>query len=147
MIKTVDNDFSIINSDYEFNYQTGLTQRLDNLDANLNQEIINEIVLWKINRYAGLSDHSINLINRIPSSNIMDEDLTKEVLTSLLNDNGIQLPLASTILRFKNPHVYQIIDQRVFRIIYGYELKIISYKTSKNISSNIEIYLEYLSNL
>jgi len=51
--------------------------------------------------------------------------------------------MASTILRFKNPKIYQIIDQRVFRFIYGYEL---TYKLS-DIDGQINIYLDYLKKL
>lgn len=50
--------------------------------------------------------------------------------------------MASTILRFKNSTIYQIIDQRVYRIIYGTELKL---KT--NLNDSINQYLEYLKDL
>lgn len=52
--------------------------------------------------------------------------------------------MASTILRFKNSKIYQIIDQRVFRYISenGEELN----GTTK-IENQIEIYLNYLVRL
>lgn len=50
--------------------------------------------------------------------------------------------MASTILRFRNPKIYQIIDQRVYRMIYGTALKI---KT--NLNDNIIQYLDYLTEL
>ena len=35
-----------------YNYQSELTGRLDNLENTpINQSLINEIVLWKVNRY------------------------------------------------------------------------------------------------
>jgi len=51
--------------------------------------------------------------------------------------------MASTILRFRNPKVYQIIDQRVYRFIYGKELKY----SESNINLQINIYLDYLNKL
>ena len=71
--------------------------------------------------------------------------LTGDILISLLSKNqkGVRLAMASTILRFRNPKVYQIIDQRVYRIIYGKELK---YPES-NIDLQIKIYLDYLDKL
>ena len=53
------------------------------------------------------------------------------------------MPFASTLLRFKNPKVYQIIDQRVYRFIYGKELRLSSKKTDEL----IDIYFEYLNDL
>lgn len=50
--------------------------------------------------------------------------------------------MASTILRFKNPALYQIIDQRVYRILYGYEFKL-----PHNIENQIDKYLQYLKDL
>ena len=36
-----------------FNFQPELTRKLDNMgDSDFNQHLINEIVLWKVNRYA-----------------------------------------------------------------------------------------------
>ncbi len=55
--------------------------------------------------------------------------------------------MASTILRFKNPNIYQIIDQRVYRIIYGTELKLPLSFSPKSIKTQIDIYLQYLNDL
>ena len=56
---------------------------------------------------------------------------------------GVRLAMASTILRFKNPTIYQIIDQRVYRFIYGEELKY----SLTDIDQQIKIYLDYLDKL
>lgn len=45
--------------------------------------------------------------------------MAEEILRKLLMTPGIRLPMASTILRFKNPNVYQIIDQRAYRFLTG----------------------------
>lgn len=123
-----------------------MTVKLGNSKSEFNQELINEIVLWKTKRYAELNPANIktlNLINKIePKAKFIDSALTREILMELLKTKGIRLPIASTILRFRNPKIFQIIDQRVYRLIYGTELKI---KT--NINNNIIQYLDYLTYL
>ena len=127
----------------DFNFQPELTEKLDNFNLDFNQELINEIVLWKINRYVKLSSITLDLINKIDEkSNAVNPGLTGEILLNLLQTKGIRLPMASTILRFKNPNIYQIIDQRVYRMIYGIELKL-----RTNLNENILQYLEYLTDL
>ena len=53
-IKTIKKDNLKIYSklDYEFDYQKSLTIKLDKLNSYFNQEIINEIVLLKVDRYS-----------------------------------------------------------------------------------------------
>ena len=53
-IKTIEKDNLKIDTklDYEFDYQKSLTTKLDKLNSDFNQEIINEIVLWKVDRYS-----------------------------------------------------------------------------------------------
>ncbi|HNW54161.1 MAG TPA: hypothetical protein PKN21_07825, partial [Bacteroidales bacterium] len=70
------------------------------------------------------------------------------ILKALLQTKGIQLPMASTILRFRNKNVYQIIDQRVYRIINSdKKLKLNLYQNDKNLAEQVELYLNYLSDL
>lgn len=148
--KTVfDKDFRLDKSDYEYSYQEELTEKLDADHSVFNQERLNEIVLWKLNRYALFTDEVIRALNEIsPEGETMDREKTERVLTLLLGTKGVQLPMASTILRFRNPKVYQIIDQRVYRLIYpGEELHLPAYRSEKNISTQIGIYLEYLVRL
>ncbi len=148
--KTIfDINFQLVEKDLEYLYQSDLTTKLDRGIPIFNQEVINEIVLWKVNRYANLGDNTLNLINEIESNAInIDVELTRKVLKLLLQEKGIQLPMASTILRFKNKNIYQIIDQRVFRIIYAdKKLKLKAYPSDKNLNSQIELYLQYLKDL
>jgi len=150
MIKTIfDPEFNIETDDYNFYYQESLTTKLDTSNSDFNQEKINEIVLWKVNRYAEFDMELIALINSIDNSNTeLDIDLTKKVLKQLLKTNGVQLAMASTILRFRNPSVYQIIDQRVFRVIYENEiLNLNIYPSEKNLNFQIELYIKYLFDL
>ncbi len=148
--KTInDPDFQLNSADLEFDYQVDLTKKLDNTSSLFNQNIINEIVLWKVNRYAHVDEETLKLINEIdPNSKLIDEAKTRQILSRLLKQKGIQLAMASTILRFRNSSIYQIIDQRVFRIIYkGRKLKINTYQNEKNLNAQIDLYLEYLKDL
>lgn len=132
------------NSNYK--YQPELTSKLDWLDSDFNQNIINEIILWKVNRYAEIASETLNFINKIKKSDkIIDLNLTNDILLKLLDkkQKGVRLAMASTILRFKNPSIYQIIDQRVYRFIYGEELKY----SETDITQQIDIYLRYLTEL
>lgn len=129
-----------------YNYQSDLTSKLDKLDTDFNQEIINEIVLWKVNRYAAVDNETLNLINQIKKDDTqINPELTGAILLRLLSkeQKGFRLAMASTVLRFRNPKIYQIIDQRVFRFLYGKELKY----SETNINEQITIYLDYLQKL
>lgn len=142
--KIIPTENDLENSEYQ--YQIELTSKLDNLDSNFNQDIINEIVLWKVNRYAALDSDTLNLINQIKKTDKeINSELTESILLKLLDkkQKGVRLPMASTILRFKNPSIYQIIDQRVYRFIYGEDLKY----SITNIAEQIKIYLTYLIDL
>ena len=129
-----------------FKYQVELTKKLDSLNSDFNQEILNEIILWKVNRYAKFNEETINLLNKInPKDENLQMSLTGDILLSLLSKNqkGVRLAMASTILRFRNPKVYQIIDQRVYRFIYGKELEY----SETNLNLQIVIYIDYLEKL
>lgn len=129
----------------DFKYQKDLTKELDKLNSDFNQEIINEIVLWKINRYAKIENKAFDLLNKINKSDTkIDIELTKDILKELLNTSGIRLAMASTILRFKNPKIYQIIDQRVYRYISMHQEEL---NEGTVIENKIDLYLIYLSRL
>lgn len=129
-----------------YNYQSELTSKLDKLDTGFNQDIINEIVLWKVDRYAAVDNETLNLINQIKKDDTqLNPELTSAILLRLLSkeQKGFRQPMASTLLKFKNPKIYQIIDQRVFRFLYG---KVLKYSKT-NINEQITIYLDYLQKL
>lgn len=128
----------------DWKYQLELTEKLDNCLGDFNQEIINEIVLWKVNRYANLSPYCLQMINKIDKESlILNRSLTIEVLLELLKQKGVRLAMASTILRFKNPNVYQIIDQRAFRFLTGKNLDY----PERDVNLQLNYYLEYLDKL
>jgi len=138
-------DLDVKWEDYEYNFQTELTRKLDSVEWDFSQDIINEILLWKVNRYSLLSESTLKKLNLIDKKSlVLDVDLTIELLNDLLNTKWIRIAMASTILRFKNPNIYQIIDQRVYRFIYWD----IWYRTIwlKN-EEIIEMYIKYLKDL
>ena len=130
----------------DYSYQDLLTPKLDDVNVDFDQETINEIVLWKVNRYALIEPKTLARLNQIRKEDeVLNEELTRQILLELLGKGhkGIRLAMASTILRFKNPKVYQIIDQRVYRFIFGKELKY----SLTNVEEQIEIYFKYLQRL
>lgn len=150
MINTVfDSDFKLSLEDFEFKYQESLTNKLDSNNDDFDQKKLNEIVLWKVNRYAEFDNKLIQLINTINSNDSeLDLDKTKLILKELLKTNGVQLAMASTILRFRNPNIYQIIDQRVYRVIYENQiLDLNTYPSEKNLNYQIDLYIKYLFDL
>jgi len=139
-IAELDNIESVLDN---YSFQPVLTDKLDAIDSEFDQRTINEIVLWKVNRYGQVSKDCLNLINQIePDSKELDERVTKEILAQLLSTMGIRLPMASTILRFRAPNIYQIYDQRVFRYLYGFNLT-----SSTIIEKQISTYIKYLKDL
>jgi len=141
--------FKIKASDHKFQYQDKLTPKLDSDTSDFDQDRLNEIVLWKVNRYAQFDEETIGLINSIDlDSKELDEDHTRKVLMKVLSTKGVRLPMASTILRFRNPKIYQIIDQRVYRMIYPDQvLKSSPADNDKSRKSQINLYLDYLKDL
>ena len=152
-IKTIDDLSESKKSEYKkevFDYQKELTKKLDKTKSQFNQELLNEIVLWKVNRYTLFNKALINEINTISSWGILNKEKTRKILTSLLKTKGVQLAMASTILRFRNPNIFQIIDQRAYRVIEGGPLKLSQINETsrdKTIDKQIKIYLDYLVNI
>ena len=140
-IRTVE-DINIKEYDLEFKFQPKLTIELDKLNEDFTQNILNEIILWKVNRYAWFDSVTIELLNTLKQwTSELDELLTEQLLEKLLGTKGVRIAMASTILRFKNPSVYQIIDQRVYRIVYWVNMPTIKDKEASN------VYIKYLKDL
>lgn len=107
----------------DYSYQEKLTAKLDyqskNLELSIDQNFLNEVVLWKVNRYAEFNSDVIESLNELKNASdpILEKGLLKQVLKQLLEIKGVQLPMASTILRFTKPERFAIYDQRVGRFI------------------------------
>lgn len=102
-----------------FNYQPKLTKQLDSASESFSQQLINEIVLWKINRYVELPKDLLESLNGIRSLRSGQHRDGETELRNLLACKGVRLPMASTILRFANPNVFQIFDRHICRAMEG----------------------------
>lgn len=121
---------------------------LDSYDGDFDQVIVNKIVLWKVNRYPIVHDAILQELNGIKKTDVSISPVAvKTLLLKLLSCHGIQLPMASTILRFKNPKLLQIIDQRVYRVIYGKKMKLPGSYNINNREKLADLYLQYLKDL
>jgi len=148
MITIQDKRFKLTAEYNDYHYQEELTKKLDEVENDFDQNQINEIVLWKVNRYTKLDHETLTKLNGIKKTDKkIDKELTRTILKALLPKKGIQLPMASTILRFKNPKLYQIIDQRVYRIVYGENLNLSYNYDERRSDEQINIYLDYLDQL
>jgi hypothetical protein len=134
----------------EYNYNLELTDKLDKLDiSNFNRESFYEIILWKLNRFPIIENTLLDELKTLSSLKTGEHKISKEILKKLLSCSGIRLPMASTILRFINPEVFQIIDDRVFRILFS-ESKMptkTAKVTEKYLENSCEIYFKYIDKL
>lgn len=134
----------------EYNYQFDLTSKFDNLNTELfDREILYEMILWKLNRFPHIDD---NLLAELKSLATLQPRCHREsspLLKQLLSCHGIRIAMASTIFRFLNPNVFQIIDDRALRVVCPN--KKIPTKplpiTEKYLDKSCEIYFNYLDQL
>jgi thermostable 8-oxoguanine DNA glycosylase len=128
-----------------YNYQPNLTKKLDNLgDATFTQSTANEIVLWKVNRYVSLNKEILICVDNLKALTNGEHRQAQTVLESLLNIPGIDLPMASTFLRFRNPDVFQIIDRHAYRAIFDRDYPLHSASPT---NLKVNTYFEYLDKL
>lgn len=95
-------------------------------------DIVNEIVLWKVNRRVSFGDDKelLNDIWNLENVKIAEMDSlpdewaqkTEEIVRRMLVCRGIKIPMASTILHFFHPSTYLIMDQRAYRVINKKEM-------------------------
>ena len=85
-------------------------------------------------------------MNRIRNDEEHKEE-HKKILIDLLGCSGVQLPMASTFLRFKNPKLFQIIDQHVYRLLTGDELSLPLSNSQSNKEKICQFYFRYLEDL
>ncbi len=142
------------------NKQHFYTDELDSFDGDYDISIINKIILWKLGRgvdYDRNEDVIIDQINTLKDAKKHND--AEECLRLLLKLKGVRLPMASSILRFRNPAVFQIIDQRLHRVVYdkgdriayNREFKeyqrILNGKSDGKINQQCELYFRYLDDL
>jgi thermostable 8-oxoguanine DNA glycosylase len=129
----------------EYNYLPLLTKKLDSInDKKINQNFINEIVLWKVNRYVEVPEPIFSELEKIKKLKGGQHKNAEVLLNNLLEIRGIDLPMASTILRFTNSNVFQIIDKHAYRAIFGRPYSLYTYS---NKIKKIDVYFEYIDEL
>lgn len=129
--------------DFEYNYNPDLTKALDGITGHFDQKVINIIALWKVNRYPYLPEDVMAALNQIRNDSEI-KGHHEELVRRLLGCKGLQLPMASTFLRFRNPCLFQIIDQHVYRLLTGVELSLPVFPSEKNKKAICKIYFDYL---
>jgi thermostable 8-oxoguanine DNA glycosylase len=128
-----------------YDYQPELTPRLDLLsDTPFSQHLINEIVLWKVDRYVSLDNDLLVGLNEIRNLKTGEHRRAESILKQLLRTHGVDLPMASTVLRFRNSQDFQIIDRHAYRAIYDKHYNL--YPTTP-IERKIQVYFDYLDEL
>jgi hypothetical protein len=129
----------------EYHHQPVLTGRLDNLlNVEINQELLNEIVLWKVNRYVCMTSELERDIGRLKGLKPGQHRRGESVLAALLDIHGVDVAMASTILRFRNPPVFQILDRHAYRALYGLDFPL---NTKSSDQRKIDLYFRYVDDL
>lgn len=131
-----------------YDYHPKLTEKLDGLgQCDFNREILYEIVLWKLSRFPYIDDGILAAVNNLKDLSFDQLESSRPILESLLQASGVGLPMASTILRFRNPKVFQIIDERTYRIVCEGEPSYPSkqHKVTKGyLNTSVSVYFKYL---
>jgi hypothetical protein len=134
----------------QYHYQPELTEKLDALNAeDFDHQALLEIVLWKLNRFPRLEPSLLEELRGIGDFKPKAHREADTVLRKLLASPGIRLPMASTILRFLNPEVFQIIDDRAYRVLRPGEPSYPSKPANganldRYLANSVDIYFKYL---
>ena len=128
----------------EYSYQPSLTEELDHHSGIVDESFVHKVVLWKTNRYPILADGAIDLINSVDRNRTtIDKAEVEELIECLCGKSkGFRLPMASTLMRFLNPHVYQILDRRVYRVLDSD-----TYREPTTVAKKVDCYLNYIARL
>ena len=121
----------------------GLTRKLDSPSLAFDQGVVNEIVLWKLGRFAELPESILRDLNGLRALGPGQHQKGAAVLGRLLEVNGVRLPMASTFLRFANPEVFQIFDRHIWRALYGTTCPALS----KKAADCSPLYLRFIDDL
>jgi hypothetical protein len=77
----------------QYAFQPKLTAKLDDLEnVNFTPELLNEIVLWKVNRYALLNEVQLRRIDTLQELKTGEHEKARSVLGDLLETHGVDLP-------------------------------------------------------
>ena len=119
-------DYQEVLSRFTYDDGTDILNRVSSEEAGdyrENRDIINEIVLWKMNRRPQVTEELIDAIFSLKEIKtplqVLTDEKTERVVEKLLQTKGMQLPMASTVLHFYYPKIFPIIDQRAYRELYA----------------------------
>jgi hypothetical protein len=86
------------------------------------RDIINEMVLWKLDRTVKIDDATLALLGTLAQAvttpgKALKSPIVAECLDRLLDkkNKGIRLPMASTIMHLYCPEALPIVDERAYR--------------------------------
>lgn len=134
---------------YSYESDDNIKRRLNKLDKEdykENRDVINAIVLWKLNRSVAVTNDTLDLLNLMaeikdPLDAIGNLNFNKLIM-QLLSSKGIKLAVASTILHFYNPSVFPIIDQRSYRELFHEDFP--NYTSKDSDRMYIDLYKKYI---
>lgn len=126
-------------------YRPDLTPRLDEFAEPFSQDFINELVLWKVDRYVAVPAELLPQLDHFRNLKAHQHENARPLLTALLGTRGVRLPMASTFLRFANPTVFQIIERHSYRAVYG--TSFLAAVKKKSAEDQIDLYFKYLLRL
>ncbi len=139
--------------DFEYTYNKEEKESLrDNLKKkrgkkkpDINRGDLRRVALWKINRVLEISKETIKKLNKLASMKevSIDDPFVKDLIGDLLDSDGVDLPMASTILKFVRPDIFPIIDVRAYRALTGRR----PYFRDWSLSSKYTRYVEYTKRL
>jgi thermostable 8-oxoguanine DNA glycosylase len=128
-----------------YRHQPVLTAHLDKLpNEPLTDQTVNEIVLWKVNRYVRLTSDVRKSLYALRTLRPKEHRKAEQVLIKLLCCSGVDLAMASTFLRFQNAKAFQIIDRHAYRSLMG-KPYVLHSKTP--IAIKVSTYFSYLDTL
>ena len=110
-----------------------------------NRDIINSIVLWKVNRQVNIGEifHKVKKLNVVDYNDFLEKETkVKDIVGEILQVDGVRIAMASTILKMFYPNVFPIIDQRAYRELYGDKMPQLTGK--KSIEHWKEAYVKYV---
>lgn len=130
----------------DYRYQLSLTRKLDGLTAAtaFDQGVVNEIVLWRLNRYSPLQPQALQALNSLVGIAYQAHRQAAETLLLLLQQPGIDLSMASALMRFRNPQAFQVIDRRAYRALSGHHFPLFA---TSGLQKKADLYFSYLDDL
>ena len=141
-------DYKEVLNRYTYAGDKEIIERIKNSSAENereNSDIINSIVLWKINRQVNVDTELFLSIKKLNISHDLFKAKEKEVesvVMGLLKTTGIKIAMASTILKMFYPETFPIIDQRAYRELYNKELP--AFYGKKANKKYVELYFKYI---